>query len=385
MEPTQGKPVELAIPTIADSLKAASPIQQPRDNQGKFAPKAAPPMAPGPQPWETKYQHPIESEQATHQKLLDIVKRDGTSSQWMEDAPAKAQAPDEEMPAEETPGEEKPAEEKPKEETTATEGETIELDYEAPIFETTIKTEGGQDETLKLSLKELQSGYMRQADYQRKTQEVAKQREEAQKTVKAEVDKAAAQYYEGLEKTKVALVQLAAPELKDVNWSKLASEDPAEFVRLSAKANDLKGVLQAIDGQIQQQRSKAEEEHKANLAKAVQESVETLQRDMPGWNNELYASILKSGEDYGFSRDELASVYDARVIKMLHDAAKYRQLQQAKPEIAKKVVTVPKVVKPGSPQATNPQAAATDKAAGRLAKTGKWQDAAALLLARGIK
>ncbi|HEX9227381.1 MAG TPA: hypothetical protein VF885_12125 [Arthrobacter sp.] len=383
MEPTQGVPVEIAIPSIADSLKNVTPAVQPRDDKGKFAPKAASP-APGPQPWETKYQHPIESEQATHQKLLDIVKRDGTSNEWMQDAPP-AGDPETEEPEKETPDEEEaPTKEEPAEEP-APEVETIEFDYEAPIFETTVKTEGGQDETLKLSLKELQSGYMRQADYQRKTQEVAKQREEAQKAVKAEVDKAAAQYYEGLEKTKVALVQLAAPELKDVNWSKLASEDPAEFVRLSAKANDLKGVLQAIDGQIQQQRSKAEEEHKANLAKAVQESVETLQRDMPGWNNELYASILKSGEDYGFSRDELASVYDARVIKMLHDAAKYRQLQQAKPEIAKKVVTVPKVVKPGSPQATNPQAAATDKAAGRLAKTGRWQDAAALLLARGIK
>lgn len=132
MEPTQGVPVEIAIPSIADSLKNVTPAVQPRDDKGKFAPKAAPPMAPGPQPWETKYQHPIESEQATHQKLLDIVKRDGTSNEWMQDAPP-AGDPETEEPEKETPDEEEaPKKEEPAEEP-APEVETIELDYEAPI------------------------------------------------------------------------------------------------------------------------------------------------------------------------------------------------------------------------------------------------------------
>lgn len=390
MEPTQGQDVNQAIPSIAQQLRAEQPVTQPRDEAGRFVPERKPQPADALQP---KYNHAVLSEQDIHERMLNFVKNDGTANEWSPDPvdPLKdptAGVKDELAQPKAAEGPQAEAERKAAEEAAAAQQpqqDVIELDYEAPLFETTIKVDGGGDETLKLSLKDLQAGYMRQADYQRKTQEVAKMREEAQQSVKAEVDKVAQAYTQQLEATKMALIQLAAPELKDVNWSKLASDDPAEFVRLSARANDLKGTLQAIDGQIQQHRQKAEDEHKANLAKAVQESVETLQREIPGWNNELYASILKSGEEYGFKREELSQVYDARVIKLLHDAMKQRQLQQAKPEVSKKVVTVPKVVKPGATGGANPQAQVADNAANRLAKTGKWRDAAALLLARGIK
>ena len=44
----------------------------------------------------------------------------------------------------------------------------------------------------------------------------------------------------------------------------------------------------------------------------------------------------------------MAQVYDPRMVKVLNDAYQWRQLQSKKPEISKKVVTVPKIVKPGN-------------------------------------
>ena len=181
------------------------------------------------------------------------------------------------------------------------------------------------------------------------------------------------------------MMSQAAPELQNVDWNKLANEDPAEFVRLSAKAQQLTGSLKAIDAEMHKAQEAKQEEFKTALAKAVQESVEVLQRDIPGWGNEKYRELMKVGtEDYGFSQDEIANVYDARVIKMLHDAHQWRQLQKAKPAVEKKLVTVPKVLKPGTQnQQTNPAQKNLQEANTRLRKSGKPDDFAALLLAKG--
>ena len=69
------------------------------------------------------------------------------------------------------------------------------------------------------------------------------------------------------------------------------------------------------------------------------------------------------------------------MIKVFHDAYQYRQLQQAKPEISKKVVAVPKVVKPGSADKPN-TSGAIDEAAQRLQKTGKGEDFVAWYVAQ---
>ena len=40
---------------------------------------------------------------------------------------------------------------------------------------------------------------------------------------------------------------------------------------------------------------------------------------------------------YGFNDTEVAQVYDHRIVMLVNDAMKYRNLQKAKPNIAKKI------------------------------------------------
>jgi len=338
-------------------------VEQPRDDGGRFV--------------STKYVHPIEQEQAVHEKLLNYVRQSGMSDEFGPD-PVKAPSPQAE-PAPEPQAAEPEKQDQPQEEAP---GETIEFDYEAPIFEVTVKGDDGADQSVKLSLKDLQSGYMRQADYTRKTQEVSKMREEARTQIDRAAQEAQQQYVNQLQVMQAMIGQLVAPELKNVDWQKLASEDPAEYVRLSSKAQQVQGMFGQMQQQQQQFMQQQQEQQKAAMAEAVEKSVDTLKREIPGWNQEVYQTILKGGLDYGFSQEELNGVVDARVIKLLHDASKYRQLQ-AKPIAEKRAVVVPKVVKPGSKQTANPQAKVADDAATRLRKSGRVEDAAALFLARG--
>ena len=142
-------------------------------------------------------------------------------------------------------------------------------------------------------------------------------------------------------------------------------------------------TLQKIEAEQGQARQQLQQQQQAAMQAAIQQSRQTLEADIPGWGEELYKNVLGSvAKEYGFKNEEVAPVVDARLIKVFHDAHQYRQLQKAKPEISKKVVAVPKVVKPGSAQSQNASSNEVQELEARLKKTGSGDDFVALYLAK---
>ena len=81
----------------------------------------------------------------------------------------------------------------------------------------------------------------------------------------------------------------------------------------------------------------------------------------------------------GFNNQEIDSVYDHRYVLLVRDAMNYRNLQKAKPEIKKKVVNAPKVVRGGVSKSKGQQQAEVRRSQlSKLRKTGKVADAAKL-------
>ncbi len=216
------------------------------------------------------------------------------------------------------------------------------------LIPVTIKDEHGADVEKRVTQDELKAGFMMQADYQRKTAEVAREREQTHETIRKGIDEGRSMYTQNLQHLQQAFFNTVAPELQGINWNKLASEDPAEYVRMQARANQIQNVLQTLTAEQQRAQQEQEWERQQSQAKAIPEAIATLKRDIPNWSTELYQSVLKTGaENYGFAPEEVGNVVDPRMIKVLHDAHQYRQLKAGKALVASKVVTVPKVVKPG--------------------------------------
>jgi hypothetical protein len=315
--------------------------------------------------------HPIHEETASHERLTKIVSEmpendphEGTDLE----APKSAEAPKEEAKAEE-----------PKE--GEEEVEKVEFDEETPIFDIEYKTDNGK-ETRKLSLKEMREGWMAKQDYHRNIQKVkAQEAELTTKQQQAEL-KAAHEYGQKLELHKQAVQRLAGvktmPEIEA-----LSRQDPAaaqqEFLRLIS----VNQTIQALEGE---QRAVAEKhQHAARAAhvQAVEKAKEKLEANIKGWGPELYTKVLGGvAKEYGFQNQEVEPVVDPRLIEVFHDAYQYRQLQKAKPEISKKVVTVPKVVRPGSAQSQSTSSNEVQELESRLKKSGRGEDFVALYLAK---
>lgn len=174
---------------------------------------------------------------------------------------------------------------------------------------------------------------MFQADYTRKTQEVAEQRKAVEAAQEAFENQAKAhqEYIQDL--AQVVAIDNALKQYGQVNWQELNAQDPVQAQSLWFQYQQLKEARNAAAGQIQQKevaRKQAEEqkalEAKRSTAKQIQECFATVARDIKGWGPELAQQLDKTAAEFGFTNDELRQVKDPRFVKLLHEAHLGRQL-----------------------------------------------------------
>jgi hypothetical protein len=212
-----------------------------------------------------------------------------------------------------------------------------------------------------------QKGY----DYTQKSQALAKEREELAAKVKAETEQAVKQYETQLEVHKQAVLKLADPEALSADLNKLSLEDPARAQQLFFKRLQIHQTLQDIHAEQQRIAQARETEAQASKAKKISEARETIQREIPQWNQEVYGKILKTAVDSGATPQEANAITDPWQIKVLNEARQWRELQAAKPKtVDKRVAAVPKVQKPGTAEKTSPNADKLKESVARLTKTG---------------
>lgn len=253
---------------------------------------------------------------------------------------------------------------------------------EAIELELTVKGEDGKDVVEKPTIKELREGYMRQKDYSRKTADVARQREEVGTQVRQAIESERTQYQQNLQQMQALLIETVAPELKDVNWNDLATNDPFTYVQRRNRADQIAQALKAVQDRQQAVDFKAKQEREASIKQNASKARETLEKDIPGWNDAMYQEVIKGANAFGFKPEEVATWMDARAIKLLHTAMQAHKTAPQKPSPDKRVVVPPKVVRPGA-QAEQSQTQQRQQAAmQKLSKSGNLDDAASVIAAR---
>lgn len=248
-----------------------------------------------------------------------------------------------------------------------------------------VKTESGADEELEVDDEELKRGYMKAKDYSAKTAAVARERESVAAKIKEAVEAKQKELDEKLQIAEQVLVQTMIPEFQNIDWNKLARDNPAEWAAKRQMYDDYASKLARIQSDRRQLLENQQKEMSEKMRKAAAEAVDILRTDIPNWSDDLYGKILKTGvKEFGFKTEEVNAITDPRAIKVLHDAMLYRELR-AKPTVEKRVAApAPKVIKPGATEKTNSGDKFKEGMA-KLQKSGHTNDAvevAKLILAR---
>lgn len=250
--------------------------------------------------------------------------------------------------------------------------ETIEIDPDAELFDMELE-ENGQKVSKKLSLREFQKGYLRQADYTRKTQDLARQRAEAHEVSRQAGQEAAKQYLQKLETYRDALVKAIEPEFANVDMRQLANDDPFKWATLTQRANDFNRTLQAIEQERSQVEQQSKQEDQKRKAGEWAKTLEMLQQEIPDWSQPVVHRIIKAAKDAGATETEATALDQGWIIKLAHKAAMYDDLQSKRPEVEKKVALVTKTLKPGNkvtPNRTDDRIQQWRKSGGKLNSDG---------------
>ena len=231
-------------------------------------------------------------------------------------------------------------------------------------------------EEVEVTLEELQSGYSRQQDYTRKTQELSQQRKtiEQQQQELAQRDAIYSQLLPKLE------AQLKGELAGEPDWNKLYEDDPVGYVREKQLWDEKKEKLNATQAEQQRLQQEAAQKQQEQIAQMVQEGQQKLLELIPEWQDPEVATKDKLAiREYGinvlgYTPQEMDAVYDYRALLGLRNAwLNSRTVEATKKKPTQKAPA--RVARPGTtnrPKTTTP----VKKAKQRLAKTGKTSDAA---------
>lgn len=273
----------------------------------------------------------------------------------------------------ETPEEAPEEVEQPEEEPEA---EVVEESSEGLVE---LELEGGEVVKVPEKYKE---GYLRQADYTRKTQELAA----LQKTTQAAMSQQALinQFNEHTREDQQKLAQIKG-ELARWKAVDLTNLDTDQYIKNRAYIDGLKEDAAEIEKSIGQKAQSVQQEFKKHRMEASRHAYEYIGREVKEWQPD--SSTEREVASYYGSRGippevvaELAVTYPA-VAVALYKAKQYDNLQTNKSAIVKQATKAPPVIRPGAVTNTQTVQAQRLKAArSDLKKSGSEKDLAKLLL-----
>ena len=203
------------------------------------------------------------------------------------------------------------------------EAQEPELDEDGNEIEPDEDEELELDDDLKLKVPKSQAqkvreALLRQADYTKKTQELADRRKafEAEQNQLASATQAELNTY--------AVAQSVAAQLQqyqNVDWKAWSESDPFEAQTAFMQFQQLKDAHAQAMGQLQQLRGQRLSHAQQETAKRIEQGRQELAKHIPGWNDDLRAKLIGYAAEQGFSQDELSDLEaDPRVARVLHAA-----------------------------------------------------------------
>lgn len=217
-----------------------------------------------------------------------------------------------------------------------------------------IKLKGGEytlDE-LEAKLAELERGGLREADYTRKTQEVAQARKTLE-THAARISQAEADFNSGLQLVE-AILSKHVPAPPDAS---MLQKDPLGYLEAKESYDAQIRTLEQIVGIQSRQSERQAAESKEKRAEYLRAEQARLFEKAPELKSaegraKFFEEANKHGEFYGLSPADIGGIEDHRALMVLKDAIAYRTLKATTPAVSRNATQPLKAAPRGSEDAS---------------------------------
>ena len=239
----------------------------------------------------------------------------------------------------------------------------------------TIKVDGKETD---VTLEELQSGYLKQSDYTKKTSELAEQRRAVMLEAQA-IQQERNKYAQALGQMQTD-AEKQLEEYKALDWNSLREQDPMLFMQRRDEQRELEKSIEDSNKEQQQLQLQQQQYHVQKFNHEVEAGRQKLLTIMPDWDDKVSKSVREFGLGQGFSSEELSGITDHRSMAVLRKAMMYDNIQKSEPAKKKVKADTPKYVKSGvSKSKADISAKQRADKFKQLRKSGTIEDGASLI------
>ena len=175
-------------------------------------------------------------------------------------------------------------------------------------------------------------------------------------------------------------------DIANTNWQELQASDPLTFNQKYVEMQQREQTIKSIAEQLGKDRQQQQQQQAAQFNAYRADQAKLLDSKIPEWADsatkvkDIAHLCTVASDAYGLTEKEIKSQVDHRLIVVLRDAVKYRELQGQKAGVLKKISAAPKLLKPGVPQSKAAQDTIVQKnSQDRLRASGKVKDATPIL------
>lgn len=186
----------------------------------------------------------------------------------------------------------------------------------------------------------------------------------------------------------IKAVEQEYQQYQNVNLDALIDADPVQALKVQQRMRALEGRHQALSNEAQQAVQHIQQAQAQQSQASLQNEAQALMRAIPEWSDTKTAdsereAIKTDLKSRGYSDADIRMLSDHKAVLLARDAMLYRAGKVATDTAAKQVRAAPKIIKPGSSQATNRNMTAIQKIKQEVRTTGSRQSIQDYLLATG--
>ena len=233
----------------------------------------------------------------------------------------------------------------------------------------------------RITVAELKKGFGREADYTRKTQDLAEQRKavEARQAQLSQHE----QFFTQAAEHAVRVARAFMPRPPDAG---LRDSDPVEYFLQKDRYDRAEAHVRTLENARAAQAERTAQEHGELIRDHLAAEQKLLVEKVPEFRSEkarraFWDEAVTVGQaHYGYSPEEMSQVHDHRLMMVLKDALAYRRLQASKPRAEAKVKEAPPVAAPAKrPTRGERETQRFNEQVGRLRQTGDFDTAVSIL------
>lgn len=192
-------------------------------------------------------------------------------------------------------------------------------------------------------IEKLKAERLMQADYTRKTQEVAEFRKAAEAERQSFETERQVHFQNMQEVATIRAIEMQLQNFSGVDWNALSDQDPVQAMKLDRQMRQLQAQRDQHIASVTQRHQQFSQAQQQKAAMQLDGARKVLQREIPGWGEELAGKLKSYALANGYTQAEVDAIRSPAMVRSIYQeyrvAEAKKQATKREPQVQAAPVT----------------------------------------------